>query len=172
MGLRTWNIALLGSILALLAASGTQRERPVIDGPRATGIGALESDARADPRDPRRVARLAQAYVDARVPGLALGLVEDCDTVGTREDPRVQHAYARALLEQGRAADALAVERKVVARCVEGEACDPWLLASATRRADILRELVQLGVEDAIAQPETAAVAYTNATREARLAIR
>jgi hypothetical protein len=32
-----------------------------------------------------------------------------------------------------------------------------------------LRELVQLGVEDALAHPEASAIAYQNATREARL---
>jgi hypothetical protein len=50
--------------------------------------------------------------------------------------------------------------------------CDAWLIASARRRADILEELVGLGVEDARAQPEASAVAYHNATREVRLAVR
>jgi hypothetical protein len=39
------------------------------------------------------------------------------------------------------------------------------------RRADILRELVSLGVEDAEAHPEASLVAYQNATREARVAV-
>lgn len=175
MGLQAWNTGLLATMLVLLVASGTQREKAVLDGaaPSGKAVQTLETELHAAPRDPRRVARLAQAYVDARAPGHALGLVEDCDAAGVKLDPRVQHVYARALLDQGRAADALAAERRVVARCAADEgACDTWLLASATRRADILRELVDLGVEDATLQPETLAIAYTNATREARLAIR
>jgi hypothetical protein len=47
--------------------------------------------------------------------------------------------------------------------------CDALLLASAVRRASILKELVALGVEDTRAQPEESFVAYQNATREARV---
>ena len=43
---------------------------------------------------------------------------------------------------------ALAAERRVLARCadpsVEAPACSSWLIASATRRADILQQLVEL----------------------------
>jgi hypothetical protein len=85
----------------------------------------------------------------------------------------VEHLYARVLLEQGHAQGALAVERLVLDRCTMADGvCDTWLIASARRRADILEELVGLGVEDAKADPEASAVAYHNATREARLAVR
>jgi hypothetical protein len=103
-----------------------------------------------------------------------------------RADVRVRHVYARALVEQGRDDDALAVERSVVARCAQAgrvaesadvgrlspppAACDAVLVASAARRVTILEELVALGVEDALAQPEVSLVAYKNATREARIA--
>jgi hypothetical protein len=80
--------------------------------------------------------------------------------------------YARALIDQGHAEDALAAEREVLDGCAAETACEAWLIASATRRADILRQLVELGVEDANAHPEASAVAYHNATREVRLAIR
>ena len=107
-----------------------------------------------------------------------------------RSEPAVTHLYARALLDQGRAVDALAAEGRVLDACAaaserederghlgaEGETgkltCDAWLVASATRRADILAQLVELGIEDANAHPEVTAVAYHKATREARLAIR
>ena len=52
-----------------------------------------------------------------------------------------------------------------------GRGCDPVLLASAIRRANILRELLSLGVEDAQAHPEAARIAYQNATREATVAL-
>src|SRR5207237_371665 len=80
----------------------------------------------------------------------------------------VEHVYARALLDEGRAADALSVEREVLKTCTTLDVCDAWLVASARRRADILEELVARGVEDARAEPEASAVAYYNATREAR----
>jgi hypothetical protein len=51
------------------------------------------------------------------------------------------------------------------------DGCDPVLLASAMRRADILRELVSMGVQDAQAHPEMSALAYQNATREARVVV-
>jgi hypothetical protein len=51
------------------------------------------------------------------------------------------------------------------------DGCDSLLLASAMRRAAILRELVSLGVEDAQERPEMSLVAYQNATREARVTV-
>jgi hypothetical protein len=44
-------------------------------------------------------------------------------------------------------------------------------VASATRRADILRELGKLGVEDAQAYPEKSQLAYHNATRQVGLVV-
>jgi hypothetical protein len=77
------------------------------------------------------------------------------------------------LIDEGRAQDALRIEQSVLRTCTMADGlCDAWLIASARRRADILEELVGLGVEDARAQPEASAVAYHNATREVRLAVR
>ena len=115
---------------------------------------------------------LAQAYMDAHAPGLALAVIERAPEE-VRVRAKVEHVYARALLEEGHAQEALAVEQKVLRTCTMGEGiCDAWLIASARRRADIMEELVGLGVEDAQAEPEASAVAYHNATREARLAVR
>ena len=46
------------------------------------------------------------------------------------------------------------------------------LRASATRRAEILEQLVQLGVEDANAHPEASSLAYQNATRQVSFSVR
>jgi hypothetical protein len=108
--------------------------------------------------------------------GLALGAIEHAPAL-VRAEPGVEHVYARALLDQGRSVDALAAERRVLGHCVaEGRddgapACSTWLIASATRRADILQELVQLGIEDANAHPEASRLAYHNATRQVSLAV-
>jgi hypothetical protein len=171
----------LVAAFALWAAGGTQRERAVLapageaGDPHAiqqlearvagTG-GALGADDEANAR------ALAQAYLDARAPGLAIALLERLPG-DLRARPKMEHVYARALLDEGRAADALGVEREVLRTCTSIDGvCDAWLVASARRRADILEELVAQGVEDARAEPEASAVAYHNATREARLAVR
>ncbi len=135
----------------------------------------MEEQAVAHPDDPVALRTLAQAYLDARQPGLAVVLVESAPST-LRANVVVRHVYARALLDEGRNEEALAVEGEVVAACrplTDGHRvpadCDPVLLASAMRRTDILRELWSFGVEDAQAQPEASLVAYRNATREARI---
>jgi len=131
----------------------------------------LEDEVAAKPGDAAAAKRLAQAYLDAEAPGLALAVIGRAP-LDVREDPSVGHVYARALLDQGRALEALKAERHVLDRCAANDgACDAWLIASATRRSEILEQLVQLGIEDARAQPEASVVAYHNATREARLAL-
>jgi hypothetical protein len=117
---------------------------------------------------------LARAYLDAQQPGFALALIEAAPAP-SRADARTRHLEARALLDLGRNDAALAAEASVVASCVdpvrEGEQCDGLLLASALRRAAILKELLSLGVEDTRAHPEASLVAYQNATREARVMV-
>jgi hypothetical protein len=184
VGLRAFGIAVASVLAVLWATSGTQRERALLaDG--AGGMSALaervrtcEGSAAVRPDDPEATRALVQAYLDAQQPGLALGVLEAAP-VALRGDPRTRHLYARALLDQGRNDDALTAEASVVASCMpvadnapampSGPGCDAVLLASAVRRAAILKELVALGVEDTRAQPEESFVAYQNATREARV---
>jgi hypothetical protein len=167
--LRAWNVVVLVAVSGLWLASGTQREKAVLEETPA-GLEPLEAKVAAQPTDAVATRELAQAYLDAHSPGLALSVVEAAP-VAVRHAPQVEHVYARALLDQGRANEALAAEHRVLATCDDGSSCDSWLIASATRRADILTQLVQLGVEDAQAHPEASAIAYHNATREARLAL-
>jgi hypothetical protein len=166
MGLRSLSVVLLFGAFLLLLASGTQREKAVLADGHEGAVQALEA-AYYTHRDPGSLRALAQGYLDASAPGLALSAIETAPP-SLRDDARVQHTYARALLDAGRAGDALAAE-EVVLRTCERDGCDTWLLASATRRADILRELEKLGVDDALAHPESASVAYHAATRQARL---
>lgn len=174
MDVKGWNIAVLAAIGAIWFCGTTQREKPVVFGPSATGrehVGELEMRAAARPSEPSALRDLAQTYLDVRQPGLAVGAIEHAaDAV--RSDPTVEHVYARALLDQGRSIDALAAERRVLRSCAgDATSCSTWLLASATRRADILEQLVQLGVEDASAHPEASRLAYHNATRQVSLAV-
>ena len=172
MGVGGWSTVVLAGAAGFWLASGTQRERPVLSVAPSSVVSRLEADVAARPGESRALRDLAQAYLDARSPGLAMSLIEHAPLPAQRE-PRVDHTYARALLDQGRAEEALAAELRVLDACAasdgRGDPCDTWLIASATRRTDILRELVQLGVEDAQAHPEASAIAYQNATREARL---
>jgi hypothetical protein len=177
MAMSGWSVAVLIAASALWLASGVERERPVLSIGASETLERLEAQVAAYPENALALRDLAQAYMEAHAPGLALGLIQHAPAA-VRADARVGHAYARALLDQGRAEDALAVERRVLEACAsprevghDSKGCDTWLIASATRRADILRELVQLGVEDAQAHPEASAIAYQNATREARIAV-
>jgi predicted Zn-dependent protease len=170
MGMSGWSVAVLAAASAFWLASGTERERPVLSPQASETIVALEANVAAHPESPRALRDLSQAYLEARAPGLAMSLIQHAPAVAT-SDPWVAHTYARALLDQGRAEEALRVERRVLDACATDVSCDTWLVASATRRADILEQLVQLGVEDAQAHPEQSAIAYQNATREARLAV-
>lgn len=177
MGLRTYGAAVLSAVAALWLLAGPQADRPLWPGMSSGSVGELEALAAANARDPDAVRTLAQAYLDAQQPGLAVVLVERSPRE-VRKDVRVRHAYARALLDEGRSDEALAAEKSVLAACgplAEGhpasEGCDPVIFASATRRVSILSELVALGVEDAQAHPEETLVAYQNATREARVMV-
>jgi hypothetical protein len=171
MGVKGWNLAVLAAIGSIWFCGTTQREKPVVGDTRNNDrVGALEGHVAAAPNDAAAVRELAQAYLDIRQPGMAVGTIERAASA-VRTEPTVEHLYARALLDQGRSADALAAERRVLARCADPlePACSTWLIASATRRADIIEQLVQLGVEDANAHPEASSLAYHNATRQVSL---
>ncbi len=169
MGLKAWNAGVIVAVAVLWFASGTQREKPVVSALHTERVRAAEDRAIQAPGDAARQNDLAQAYLDARAPGMAIQSIEAA-LPAVRSEPIVQHTYARALLDQGRSQDALVIERRVLDRCADpATRCSTWLIASATRRADILAELVQLGVEDAQAQPERSALAYQNATRSVGL---
>lgn len=165
MGLRALSTMLLVAAFALLLASGTQREKPVLAEGHDAAIRTLEI-AYSARHDATSLRELAQGYLDAGAPGLAVSAIESAPQT-LRSDPRVEHTYARSLLDSGRASDALVAEQNVLKTCDE-RGCDTWLLASAMRRADILKELEKLGVDDAQAYPESASVAYHAATRQAR----
>jgi len=167
-GLRALNTVLLVAAMGLLLASGTQREKSVLAPGHEEAARALEARY-AMHRDADSLRALAQGYLDYGAPGLALSAIEGAPR-SLQKDVRVEHTYARALIDSGRASDALVAEEDVLRTC-DTQACDSWLLASAMRRADILRELEKLGIDDAQAHPESAAVAYHAATREARLSV-
>ncbi len=176
MPLKSWNLAIVVVLAGLWLAGSTERGKPVVSDAHIGRINVVEARAAATPSDPESIRALAQAYLDARAPGMAISSIEHAP-FAVRSDPTVDHLYARALLDQGRAVDALAAERRVLKACAaispepEVAACSDYLVASATRRADIVEQLVALGVEDANAHPEVSNVAYHNATRQVGLSV-
>lgn len=173
MGLKAWNVAVLVGIGAIWLCGTTQREKPVTGDLHSSRVATSEEAAAQSPNDPLKVRELAQAYLDARQPGMALATIERAPAA-VRADPNVEHLYARALLDQGRSADALAAEKRVLDRCADparAMPCSSFLVASATRRAEILEQLVQLGIEDANAHPEASSIAYHNATRQVGISV-
>jgi hypothetical protein len=163
MGLRALNTVLLACAFSLLLASGTQREKSVLAEGHEQAVHALEVTY-ISRHDATSLRELAQGYLDAGAPGLALSAIDGAPA-DIKHEVHVEHVYARALLDSGRASAALVAEEGVLRAC-EDQPCDTWLIASATRRADILRELEKLGVDDAQAYPESASVAYHAATRQ------
>jgi hypothetical protein len=180
-------VLVLGVALMWLV-SGTLREGPLCDARPAEQLRSLEVGVAVDTNDVGRVLRLGQAYLDAQEPGLAIALLES-SPASVRTDARAEHVLARALLDHGQNERALEVESRVLATCdaaadVTGAekaaaahsasvaaGCDEVLLASAKRRASILREMVRLGVRDALARPEASLIAYRKATRETRIRV-
>jgi hypothetical protein len=76
MGLRAYGVTVLAAAGVLWAMSGTQREKPVLAATEPEAVRALEASAAAHPGDVEATRALAQAYLDARQPGLAVVLVE------------------------------------------------------------------------------------------------
>ena len=170
-GIKGGNVAILVAIGVIWLAGSTQREKPVVGDSHTDKVAQLEDQAAAQPADAARVRELAQGYLDAHAPGMAQSTIERAPE-SVRKDPTIEHLYARTLLDQGRSADALAAERRVLNQCGDGSSCSTYLIASATRRAEILEQLVTLGVEDANAHPEASSLAYHNATRQVSFSAR
>lgn len=173
MSVRLFSVGVLIALGALWASSGTQREKSVVDSSRTDALRLLETEAAKNPQDGLKARELAQAYIEAKSPGLAVALLERTPQA-VRIDPETEHLYARALVDHGRAADALAAEGRVLKACetqaTVGKPCASFLVASAMRRKAVLTELVQLGIDDANANPEKSSFASQNATRQIRLA--
>jgi hypothetical protein len=175
MKLSLFGLAVLLGVSVLWVMTGTQREKPLFGARGSAALAALEANAAAHPDDPGPTLALAQAYLDARQPGLAIVLVQS-GSAAVRADLRVQHVGARAFLDEGQNDAALAAERSVLAGCTAATPagvprCDDVLAASARRRVAILEQMVAYGVSDVQAQPEMSFVAYKSATRETRISL-
>jgi len=175
MKLSLFSLAALLGVSVLWVMTGTEREKPLLNARVSPALAALEAKAAAHPDDPGAALELAQAYLDARQPGLAVVLLQTASHA-VRADLRVQHIGARALLDEGQNGAALVAEQAVVAACAPAtpsgvSPCDDVLAASARRRLAILEQMVAFGVNDVQAQPEMSLVAYKSATHETRISL-
>jgi hypothetical protein len=163
-------LGLLAIVGLVWVASGTQRARPVLDAGQDGKIRALEAEASKQPADGKAVRALAQGYLDARLPGMAFGVLDHAPP-SVKVQPESLHLLAGVLLEQGKVHAALDAETAFQKSCeaTQDPACTPFLEALAERRVSILKELVRLGVEDAMADPEKTRVAHQHATRTVTL---
>src|SRR5208283_3652320 len=116
MGLRGFGAAVALAAGALWMMSGTAREHPVLGSDAPESIGPLEAHVAARPNDVRETRALAQQYLDVRQPGLAIVLVEGAPDF-VRDDVRLRHIFARALIDAGRNGEAFAVEQRVMDIC-------------------------------------------------------
>jgi hypothetical protein len=111
-----------------------------------------------DPDSAEKLEALCSAYLERKSPGFALAAIHRApETV--RDQPVIHYHWARALLYEGHASDALAKQRKVLDSC-HTSGCSPWLMASAMRQEAFLAALVAHGVEDFRRDPGRTVEAY------------
>ena len=163
------NGSIIAAGIAVALLSGQHREARLVGADALGDVGALEDLVARHPDDATAVAKLAQRYLDRSEPGLALSVIGK-SSGEVQHLPEVEHARARALFAEGRTTDALAAERSVVDAC-ENARCHPWLLVQAARRSELFEAMLDLGLEDPVADPDRAHLAYVRSTREVRLAI-
>lgn len=150
---------ILAGAFGLWVSSGVHREAPLVGHSALTEEVAAHEDAVAlDPENKEKLASLCSTYLQREAPGLALAAIHAApDTV--REDPEIRHLWARALLHEGHASDALAKQRGVIRTCQQS-GCSPSVLAGAIRHEAFLAALVDHGVEDYRRDPDGTITAY------------
>lgn len=150
---------MLVGVFGLWISSGVHREAPLVGHKGLTDdVASLEAEVALDPDNAEKLAELCGAYLERESPGFALAAIHRApDSV--RNDPMINHLWARALLYEGKASDALSKQRLVLAHCSES-ACSPWLLAGAMRHEAFLSAMVDSGVEDYRRDPERTIQAY------------
>ena len=160
--------ALLTAGATWLSATGTTPPAPALAG---AGLGpdldALEARVSHDPGDQEALVQLTDEYLSRGAPGLAAATLERAPSQ-LKERGVVADARARALTELGNASVALGAQRKALQACAE-QGCPRVLVAKGQRRMHVLSQMVRLGVEDHLTEPNRALVAYRLAVREVAL---
>jgi hypothetical protein len=170
--LRIWGVALLVLSAVFWLQSGSQKEKPVFAADRIDAVAGLERAYAKDPKNEANQRALVEAYLDASQPGLA----ESVLARSLMKQVATRHLMVRVLLFQGHASAALAESKKVLEVCsvpvtagAVFEACSEELLVAAQKRHKLLQEMVDRGVEDVYATPETAALFLEKASVRVRV---
>jgi len=132
-------------------------------------VAALEAVVSRAPSNVEALTALAESYLEREAPGLAQAALDRAPPE-VQGRARVADLRARSLVDRGFVAPALASEERALQICGK-EQCSTALLARAERRLRWLRELARLKVDDNLADPVAATLAYRLATREVRLAV-
>ena len=115
-------------------------------------VAAAEVVVARDRNDAEALRHLATSYLDRKSPGFALAAIQRAPEQ-VRQLPSVLHLWARALMYEGNASQALYKERQLAATCRQSQ-CGAALLASAIWHEQFLAGLVASGVEDFRSSPE------------------
>lgn len=154
------------ALVGLGALAGAKGSAFALVGPGAKDLHHLEDAAARDP-NPDNLNALANGYLDAKQPGMAVSLLERNREVQT---PEVSLTRARAYYANGHATQALETANDLVATCSSAAiACPPWVSATALADQAYFSELVTAGVEDAASQPGAAQAAFTRSRHEIHL---
>lgn len=165
---RTWHLAAIAALALLWSSSAPANAARVVA--VSANVAAAEARVAAAPDDAAALAALAERYVAEGAPGLALAAIAGA-TPAARADEAVLTASARAWLAEGQSAEALAASRRAVAAC-EAHGCAAWRAARAETVASYCEALVDAGIDDPVANPDSARRAWSRAAREIRLAVR
>lgn len=145
------------------------------------GLAALEDAFAHDNGNAKLVAQLADAYLEAEQPALAVVVLRSAKP-GTLQQPKLSHRLARAYEDSGRLLDALATADLALARCgrVLGSTqahtptpsfdCTERTYATLDMHKSALSRMVRWGVVDPRIDPR-ARRAYQLSLRRARVAV-
>lgn len=150
---------ILAGAFGLWLSAGVHREAPLVGHAALTDeVAALETQVALDPDNVEKLTALCSTYLDREAPGFALAAIHRAPEQ-VRQDPKVNHLWARALLHEGQASEALAKQRTVLADC-QKTACSPSLVAGAMRHEAFLSAMVANGVEDYRRNPDLTVDAF------------
>jgi hypothetical protein len=170
--LRLWSVVAIALAAVLWLQSGSQKEKSLLAAERVGGVRNLEALYAKDPQDGHTIRLLAEAYLDADQSGYAEALLARAPK-SVLAAPSTRHLFARVLVAQGKASEAIAQEDFVLELCPASGAtgsCPPELRSSAEKRRILLAEMVRRGIEDIAKSPETAALFAGKATVQVRVA--
>lgn len=162
----------LGALASLVCALGITQGAlaPVLGhGTSARSrLAEVERRAALAPDDPRALAPLIDAYLEAREPGAALAVLERAPAAVVTSPP-LGHAASLAYLEAGDVPRSLAVARVALERCAEA-GCEPGDEARLRYRVIFADALLAQGIADPAADPVGADGVARRAFRRASFA--